>query len=248
VKIRAITVDFWGTLLHDGPRSDDRYKRRRMEEFARILRAQGVRTSASSLSRAYDASAPVLADLWRRNRDLSGDGHVQAILDGLDPALAGGLSAAVRAELLEAYASPALEVPPSVDEGARLALETLRARGYALALVSNTMRTPGFGLRRLLQRFGLLGCFQHTTFSDELGIRKPDPEIFWHTLRAVGAAAEESVHVGDDPVLDVHGARQAGLRVIQVTTVSLASLGPAGPDDAIAGMAGLPEAVSRLET
>jgi putative hydrolase of the HAD superfamily len=67
-----------------------------------------------------------------------------------------------------------------------------------------------------MERAGLLACFAHTTFSDEVGVRKPAPEIFGRTLACIGADSGSAVHVGDDPVLDVAGAREAGLRVIQV--------------------------------
>ena len=48
------------------------------------------------------------------------------------------------------------------------------------------MRTPGTTLRQLLGQFGLLDSFAHLTFSDEVGVRKPAPEIFAMTLRAMG--------------------------------------------------------------
>lgn len=172
---------------------------------------------------------------------------MRALLAAADPTLPDRLPAAVLAALVEAYARPALLVPPTVDEGARDALEALRARGHTLAVVSNTMRTPGATLRKLLAQFGLLGCFAHTTFSDEVGVRKPDPEIFRLTLRAVGGKPETAVHVGDDAILDVQGARTAGMRVIQVTTaVPRAPVGP-GPDAVIPRLARLPDAIAELE-
>ena len=152
------------------------------------------------------------------------------------------------AMLIEAYSRPALLVPPAVDESARSALEALTGRGYTLAIVSNIMRTPGVTLRKLLERCGLLGYFRHTTFSDEVGVRKPDPEIFALTLRAVGAGPESAVHVGDDAVLDVQGARAAGMRVVQVTSDAPRALGPLSPDGAIPRLAGLPDAILRLES
>jgi putative hydrolase of the HAD superfamily len=97
----------------------------------------------------------------------------------------------------------------------------------------------------LLAQYGLLEHFAHATFSDEVGIRKPAPEIFWLTLRAVGGQAESAVHVGDDPVLDVHGARAAGMRVIQVGSRRAAE--PA-PDGLIARLGTLPDAIAQLET
>jgi putative hydrolase of the HAD superfamily len=134
-----------------------------------------------------------------------------------------------------------------VDTGARPAFEHLRARGVRLAVISNTMRTPGATLRKVLDRFGLLDCFAHTTFSDEVGVRKPDPEIFALTLRALQVERAVAVHVGDDPVLDVLGARDAGLRVIQVTSASLRALGARRPDAVVRSLATLPDALAQLD-
>lgn len=248
MKLAAITLDFWGTLLLDGPSSDNRYRRRRLADFETILGGAGIGVSRAALDRAYDESGAFLARVWATNRDVPVAEHVRAIVAALDPELPARLPADVAASLVDAYARPALLVPPSVDAGARAALEALRARGYALAVVSNTMRTPGTTLRHLLERYRLLGCFAHTTFSDEVGVRKPDPQIFALTLRALGSAPEAAVHVGDDAVLDVEGARAAGMRTVQVTSVSLKALGAQRPDAAIPGLAALPDVIAQLES
>lgn len=247
MKIQAITIDFWGTLLFDGPGSDNRYKRRRMADFEKILAGVGVTVSAATLDRAYEDSATALGHIWSARRDVPVEGHISAILDAIDGELAGRLSADTKAALVDAYARPALLVPPAVDTGARGALETLRSHGYTLAVVSNTMRTPGATLRKLLEKFRLLACFTHTTFSDEVGVRKPDPAIFALTLKAIGAEPQHSVHVGDDAILDVEGARAAGLRAIQVTNASLRALGVKGPDAVVPSLAALPDAIAKLE-
>jgi putative hydrolase of the HAD superfamily len=247
VKIRTVTVDFWGTLLFDGPGSDERYRRRRVTDFQKILAGEGVHVSLADLERGYDASGSFLSRLWSASRDVPVDAHVRAILDAVDADLDARLSAGARESLLDAYARPALLVPPAVDDGALAALETLCARGYVLAVVSNTMRTPGRMLRKLLERYGLLGCFTHTTFSDEVGVRKPGREIFHLTLRAVGGEPGEAVHVGDDGLLDVQGARSAGMRAVQVTNASLKALGVQAPDAVIESLAGLPDAIAALD-
>jgi putative hydrolase of the HAD superfamily len=246
VTVRAVTLDFWGTLLYDPPASDERYKRRRLADFASILAAVGVTVSMSSLDRAYEQSASTLGRLWRQNRDVAVEGHVRAVLDGVDTSLGDRLDPETMAALVQAYARPALAVPPAVDDGALAALDALLARGHTLAVISNTMRTPGAMLRKILEHYGLLPCFTVLTFSDECGIRKPDPEIFHLTLRAAGVPAEEAVHVGDDATLDVQGARAAGMRVIQVTTGS-GTASAAQPDAVIPRLADLPDAVARLE-
>ena len=121
----------------------------------------------------------------------------------------------------------------------------LATRGLALALVSNIMRTPGDVLGTILDRSGLRAPFKVLTFSDECGIRKPAPEIFHLTLRQLGVAPEEAVHVGDDPVLDVEGARDAGMRVVQVSPDGRATA-PVKPDAVIRSLAELPGELESL--
>ena len=234
-------------MLFDNASSDDRYKRRRMDDFDKLLRAAGLGVSRRALDAAYEASGAYLSRLWSDHRDVPVHGHVSAILAALDRDLPRHVAPSLMAELVDAYARPALLVPPAVDPGARAALETIAARGCTLVLVSNTMRTPGATLRKLLERYGVLGYFKHTTFSDEVGIRKPAPEIFALSLRAVGGDPATAVHVGDDAVLDVEGARAAGMRVIQVRTTS--GRPPAGQvaDAVIPSMAELPVALEQLD-
>jgi HAD superfamily hydrolase (TIGR01509 family) len=248
VSVRAITIDFWGTLLIDPPSSDNRYKARRLRDFENILAGAGMRVSSAALDRAYEASAVHLSRIWAKHRDVPVADHVRAIMGAVDSGLPARLPADVLAALVDAYARPALLVPPAVDPGAVKALSALREAGYTLAVVSNTMRTPGATLRKLLEQLGLLRCFTHTVFSDEVGVRKPDPAIFLGALRAIGGDAATAIHVGDDGMLDVGGARAAGMRVIQVTNVSLKALGGRRPDAVIPSLAALPDAVARLAT
>lgn len=243
--IKVVTLDYWGTLFYDSPASDERYKRQRLVGIGSILTRAGVPFTLSELEQAYAESGKRLSQIWLARRDVPVSRHVAELLEALDVGLSERLNSEVMAALLHAYATPALLVPPAVDDGARAALDELRARGLPICLVSNTMRTPGEVLRKILDRYGLLASFDVLTFSDECGIRKPDPEIFLLTLRQVGALPKEAVHVGDDPVLDVEGAKDAGMRVIQVAAGGRAT-GPVKPDAVISCLSELPAALDRL--
>src|SRR5205823_310413 len=116
MTVRAITIDFWGTLLFDSPASDNRYKTRRMKDFETILAGAGVRVSASALDRAYEASGSYLGRIWARHRDVGVEDHVRAIVGAIDGDLAARLPADLLAALVDAYARPILAV-----EGARAA-------------------------------------------------------------------------------------------------------------------------------
>jgi HAD superfamily hydrolase (TIGR01509 family) len=244
-RIQGVTMDFWGTLVLDGPAADERYRTLRLDGVQTALAHTGFTVAWAELERAYDLSAVYLGRLWRDGRDASVSQHVRVLLEGIDPALPDRLPPGLMRHLIHAYASPLLLAPPTFDPGAGAALEQLAAGGLRIGVVSNTARTPGDTLRTLLGRHGLLEHFTTTTFSDECGIRKPRPEIFELTLQRLGVTAGEVIHVGDDPVLDVRGARGARMRVIQVTPDGRPTR-RVKPDLAIAMLSELPEAVERL--
>lgn len=231
----------------DGPGSDDRYRRHRLSAMGAILERARRPASAEALGRAYDEMARRLGQLWQGCRDVPVSEHVRMLLDGLDTELPGQLDRATLAALERAYADPALLAPPALDPGAAHALETLARQGLRLGMVSNTMRTPGAVLRQVFERAGVLAAFGVVTFSDECGIRKPDPAIFRSTLERLGVAPDETVHVGDDPVLDVEGARDAGLRAVLVSGDGRATA-PVRPDAVISALDELPAAIARLRS
>lgn len=64
-----------------------------------------------------------------------------------------------------------------------------------------------------LSRIGIDAHFSHQLSAREVGAPKPSLQIFNAAVERLGVAAHEVLHVGDDPALDVAGARAAGLRV-----------------------------------
>jgi FMN phosphatase YigB (HAD superfamily) len=245
VTIQAVTLDFWGTLVVDGPGADERYRVPRLRAWRRILSEAGIDVPARALESAYDQSMSALHRVWQHDRDVAVDYHVEAIIAALDPAIGPALDRDVRGALLEAYVAPCAIVPPAFDGAAQEVLKSLRARGYVLGIVSNVLRTPGRVLRNLLATRGLLGFFAVTTFSDEAGWRKPAREIFAMTLDRLAVDPAAAVHVGDDQLLDVVGGRQAGLATVLVCESPPATTVRA--DVTIAGLDELPAALDQLE-
>ena len=58
---------------------------------------------------------------------------------------------------------------------------------------------------------GLEPYFETLTVSEEVGVKKPNPEIFHYALRKAGAKAEDSLMIGDEMAVDIDGARAAGM-------------------------------------
>jgi putative hydrolase of the HAD superfamily len=97
--------------------------------------------------------------------------------------------------------------------GAAEVLAALDARGLRLGIVTNGAESTQqakidvLGFRRFLSTVQV---------SEAVGVKKPDPEIFFRALKEAGVSAAEAVFVGDHPENDVIGATRAGMRAIWV--------------------------------
>ena len=93
-------------------------------------------------------------------------------------------------------------------------LESLRARGLKLGLVSNAF-DPGWLLHRDLEQMGLAQRLDFSVFSSEVGTRKPHPAIFERALEALGVEPENALFVGDRLYEDIRGAGELGMMTVQ---------------------------------
>ena len=87
------------------------------------------------------------------------------------------------------------------------ALEFLAAR-YPLVSLSNGNAE--------VSRLNVAPLFAASVSALKVGVSKPDARIFQAAAQAVGVQAHEVLHVGDDAVLDVLGARDAGMQAAWV--------------------------------
>ena len=212
--IQVVTFDFWQTLIIDTPENLQRGKELRLEGTASVLARVGRSTRPEDLEAAYEASGIALTDrFWANHRDPPYREQVKIFLELAAPGVTADLSPELFAEAVAAYITPVLRLLPRPVAGAVEALSALRELGVTLGIISNTGRTPGVVLRKVLDHHGLLGYFTVLSYSDEVGYRKPHPAIFTGTLRRAGAEPGHALHVGDDADADVAGARSVGMRV-----------------------------------
>jgi putative hydrolase of the HAD superfamily len=109
-------------------------------------------------------------------------------------------------------------------------LRELQSR-YRLAVVTNG--APDLQ-REKLERVGLVPYFAIITISGEVGIGKPDPRIFAHTLARLGVPPTQAVMVGNDLTRDIRGAQKAGITGIWVNRTGAAYVaGDTTPDTEI---------------
>ena len=83
---------------------------------------------------------------------------------------------------------------------------------YRLAALSNT---NALHWKRLEGDFGIPGLFERVFTSYELGLRKPDPTIYVHTLSVLDVKPE-AVLFFDDNALNIEAARDLGMQAHRV--------------------------------
>lgn len=71
----------------------------------------------------------------------------------------------------------------------------LRSRGYRTGIISNTV--PGFEERLRSQAAHIVPLFDVRLGSGDLGIAKPDPQIYLHAAETLGVSPHESVFTDD---------------------------------------------------
>ena len=116
------------------------------------------------------------------------------------------------AELSAIYANERIERATAID-GAAEAIAAARRHG-PVGLITNF--SDGDLQRRKIRSAGLEGQFDGIFISGEVGVHKPDPGIFEHAARELGATAADCVHIGNSWISDVEGALAAGMSAVWV--------------------------------
>ncbi|MBR6492739.1 MAG: YjjG family noncanonical pyrimidine nucleotidase [Paludibacteraceae bacterium] len=82
------------------------------------------------------------------------------------------------------------------------------AKKYPLTIISNGFKEVQY---YKFAHSGLAECFAHTIISEEVGINKPQPEIFQIALEKNNVTADEAIMIGDSYSSDIQGAKNAGI-------------------------------------
>jgi putative hydrolase of the HAD superfamily len=216
----AIFFDAVGTLIHPHPSAAIVY--------AEVAGRHGSRYTAAEIASRFRRAFQLEEELdrlagWRtseerelrRWRTIVGD-----VLDDVTDA---------EACFQELYRHFSKSEAWRLEADARPLLEALTTKGYVLGVASNydqRLRTVWEGLP------GLHAC-RCLVISSETGWRKPARQFFTALVRQANVPADRILYVGDDPVNDYAGARDAGLRAIL--------LDPAGKPTSFSG-----ERIARL--
>jgi FMN phosphatase YigB (HAD superfamily) len=206
--IRGVTFDCWGTLITD--RGFERSMAGRVDAVA-----EACDMSRQDAAELLDRALRQHHDEWLNERQYGSTGMAKFCMTEL-----GITDDEACARLGEALEEAGRLGSQSALPGAQQTLRMLREAGLRTALVCDAGFTPGRIVRDFLSEHGLLEHLEHCSFSNEVGVPKPDPRMFRDALDAIDVRPAEAVHVGDLLRTDIWGARSVGMRTIRITAIN----------------------------
>ena len=215
--IRAVTFDFWDTLVAGKSGSGSAMRRLQIDRFAATLDEAGRHVSDDELVSAFDANWERFEERWIAN---TGQYTPADTVDFVADRIGLALDDTQRTRLVDGFRQVGERVPLELAPGITDVLAILRSAGLRLAIVCDVGLTSSPTLRERLRGFGLLDAFDAMAFSDETGWFKPAPEAFAPALEAVGLGVADGpsvAHVGDNPRTDIAGALALGMLAIRYT-------------------------------
>ena len=201
MSIRAVTFDFWGTLYRELPEASGIRMRRRAQALAEATGAP----LADAEQVLVDAAREFLRIHMHEQHTLTPHDAVRFATGALNVTL----SETVADALASFFATVILEHPPVPIDGALDAVRAAAAR-VPVGVISDTGISPGSSLHKLLEKDGFLPCLRCISFSDEVGVAKPQAPMFTRTAEALGVAPHELLHLGDLEFSDIVGVHAQG--------------------------------------
>lgn len=221
MTIRAITFDLWDTVIID---ESDEPKRAQQGLLPKPLQRRKLvhdflnrhePIAKESVDLAYNVTDAAFRHVWySQNVTWEVPERMEVLLKGLKRELPQD----ELDELIRLHEDMELEVQPDIADGIADAIRALSEK-YKLAVISDTIFSPGRALRKLLEINGILDCFSAFAFSDEVGCAKPAPKAFEAIAEQLGIGLDEIVHIGDRQRKDVDGAHNVGAKAIYTTVV-----------------------------
>ena len=205
MTLKSIVFDLIGTLIHIKPKKD-----LMVQSLKERVYNEGV------AGQNFDMIYQKIFEKHQRTRvsELKEIDNCTLISQVLDEMGAHHFKQSITLRCVSAYFKPYLD-SIMILKGTREVLKNLSIK-YSLGIITNF--TCSNIVRRALKKTRISDYFNHVIISCEEGWRKPHPAIFNAYLKKTKLEADEIALVGDDPIRDIQGARNIGMKTILIKT------------------------------
>lgn len=242
--IRAILFDFGGTLMY-GRQDWTPIVAKADDVLTEHLRTQGMEINPSTFPLEFRKN---LDEYFKqREKDLLETTYMFVLREllgnkGYDDIASDVLRGALDKLFSVTQANWALE------EDAIPTLQTLKAKGYNLGIISNA--GDDTDVQQLARGFGITEYFDFILTSAACSYRKPHPRIFELALSNWYCPPNEAVMVGDNLVADIRGAQNVGIYGIWINRRAdpdMEKQEQVQPDASLASLSELPAILDHLQ-
>jgi putative hydrolase of the HAD superfamily len=204
---KAVIFDYIGTLVNCKGYTMDASK----ENLHLALVAEGFNISKSNFLRAYDLAHEKYRILrFEQLREVTNAIWVAEALNNL------GFKVTPADYRIKCALNVFFKAYVDTFELRECAKKLLKQtqKTFKVGLVSNFTHAPV--IHKSLRVLGISNFFNTVVVSEEIGWRKPSCKIFKDALSRLEVDAQEAVYIGDSPIEDIKGAKQAGLKTVFV--------------------------------
>ena len=205
MTIRAVTFDFWHTLVAEHPGT---MRRMQLDRWGRLLARVGQPRDPADIQSAFAKNWQRFEEHWWTN---TGQYTPTDSVSFLTQELSVDATDELRTDLIDSFRVVGETADLEVAPGLEPCLRALRAESVPLGIVCDVGLTPSLTLRVRLERLGVLDAFDSWSFSDETGVFKPAPEAFLAALDPLGVDPRDAAHIGDNERTDIAGANALGM-------------------------------------
>ena len=214
---RALLLDFGGVVISTTSRLS--WARELAEIVVERARAVGAELETAEVEESLRVGRSALS-LWKNAASRRLAPRELAPREIVEDFLLADLAPTVRSALaLDAQELLAVMAPLVAEHHPRPGIAELltecTTRGIRLGIVSNAH--SGRAHRTILDSLGLAEHFGVQIYSDEVGIRKPHPDMIRLATEALGVTPDQAWYVGDTLDRDVVAGRRAGAGAVVIT-------------------------------
>ena len=238
MPIKAVLFDMFDTLMMI--RKNHEFYSPSLMRMYRYLNKNGVNVSFDTFQKAYiktrdELYAKANVNLEEPHFNVRVSETLKSL--GYNYDVSSPIVAAATAEFCEEFMTFVY-----LDENTEKLLRILHGK-YKLGIISN-FAIPEC-VDKLLKTHGLDKLFDAIVVSGAVNKRKPSPEVFERTLKALGVSASETVFVGDTLDADIEGAKAVGMKAVYIER-RIEKVEEVSPDHTIKSLSELPMLLERF--